>query len=486
MKKSRWLKILIAFLTPIAGVMVCNNSLDNDSWYVLSEGREIVENGIYYEDQLSMHEGLDVTVQNYGFSAIFYLIYSAFGPVGIYLSMLIINLLLCYLIYKVCMLISHKNLNLSLIIMVLTDLLLAKGFIVTRAQLVSYCLIMLVVYLLELYIKNKNSKYLWFLPLISLVQVNLHASLWPMIPLFIWVYIIDSFKCKRLHLEGYKTWPLAVALVGSIIAGFLNPYGFKMLTFIITSYGVPEAHSYINELQSFRPLGDIFNILLYGTIALTMMFYIFGPTKNIRVRWLLLIFGLLALGLNTYKGLSHLILVLLFPLAAVYKDVAIGKKYKKQCWMAASWVGILALTTIIAYSIVMVPMVGERSQKKELVEALDYLDVETAAKNKNELKIYTGYNEGGYVEFRGYKPYIDPRMEVFIKANNGKEDIFQEYYNLENGKLNQPEFLDKYNFDYLIVMDYEKLYNLVSDKYTMIFEKNGEAESVRVYKKLNT
>ena len=160
----RWLKFLIAVLVVTAGVMVCNNSLDNDSWYVLAEGREIVENGIYYEDQLSMHEGLEVTVQNYGFAVIFYLIYSAFGPVGIYIGMLILNLVLCYLIYEICMLLSNKNINLSLIITILTDLLLARWFIATRAQLVSYCAIMLVIYLLELYIKTDKTKYLWWIP----------------------------------------------------------------------------------------------------------------------------------------------------------------------------------------------------------------------------------------------------------------------------------------------------------------------------------
>ena len=155
-KWSRRLKFLVVFLIPVAAVMVCNNGLDNDSWYVLSEGREIVENGIYYEDQLSMHEGLEVTVQNYGFAAIYYLLYSVFGGVGIYLMMLILSVVLMFLISKICMLLSQKNENLSLVLALITSLFLSCTFVVTRAQMVSYVILMLVIYLLELFYMTLN------------------------------------------------------------------------------------------------------------------------------------------------------------------------------------------------------------------------------------------------------------------------------------------------------------------------------------------
>ena len=479
----RWLKFLIAALVVTAGVFVCHPSLDNDSWYVLAEGREIVENGIYHEDQLSMHEGLEVTVQNYGFSAIFYLIYSAFGSVGVYVGMLFLNLLLCYLIYKICILLSNKNVNLSLIITILTDLLLSRWFIVTRAQMVSYCIIMLVIYLLELYIRKDDKKYLWWIPLLSLVQINLHASLWPMILIVMGAYIIDSFGFKKLHLDKYKTKPLLLVLGASFLVGFLNPYGYKMMTFILTSYGVPEASDMIMELQAFRPLDDVFNVLLYLVIIVTLILYIFGKKQNIKMRWLILIFGFLVLGINTVKGMSYLILVLLFPLAGVYKDVVIGGKYRKQWWMVASWSGVLALCTIVAVSIVQIPKIVDGPNEK-MIEVVNIIDDDSNGKEKEKLKIYTGFNDGGFLEYRGYKPYIDSRMEVFIKANNGKEDIFKEYYDLEHGNISKEDFLGKYDFDYLVVTESEKLFDLGGERYKMISENTDDGDKIRVYTKL--
>ena len=80
MWKKLWgigsLKYIAAFLIPAILVMLINQGLDNDSWYVLAEGRYIAENGIYYTDVLSMHDGLNVVVQNYGFAVIFYWVFS--------------------------------------------------------------------------------------------------------------------------------------------------------------------------------------------------------------------------------------------------------------------------------------------------------------------------------------------------------------------------------------------------------------------------
>ena len=469
--------------------MVCNGvNLDNDSWGVIANGREITENGVYYEDQLSMHEGLEVVVQNYGFAVVFYWLYSAFGPVGIFVIMLLFNLLLCWLIYKICMLISNKNENLSLFIMILTDLLLSRWFIVTRAQVVSFCVIMLVVYLLELYIKRGKSKYLWWIPLLSLFEINSHASVWPIIPIVLVVYIIDSFKSKKLHLQGYKTKPLLITLAGSVLVGLINPYGFKMMTLILTSYSVPEAQDFVSELAAFRPLGDNSGLLLYVSIVFVILLYIFGKKQNIRMRWLILLFGFLALGLNTVRGMGYLILVLLFPLAAVYQDFSLSAKYKKWCRIAMIWMGIMAVAVTIITMVIRVPEMID-GPSKELISAVDKIDEFTEGKDKKSLKVYADYNFGGFLEYRGYKPYIDPRMEVFIKVNNGKEDIFQEFYYLGRGKdgLSKQEFLEKYNFDYLLVLDYDMLfdYDFESMGYAKIYEnKNEDGEAtLRVFKR---
>lgn len=477
----KWLKFLIAALVVTAGVLVCNSALDNDSWYVLAEGREIAENGLYYEDQLSMHEGLDITVQNYGFAVIFYLLYNTLGPVGVFIGMLILNLVLCYLIYKVCMLISDKKINLSVLITVLTDLLLVRYFITTRAQLVSYILLMLLIYILELYIKTGKTKALWWVPVISLAQINIHGSMWPMLIIIVVTYMIG---------KGYKKKPLILTLLGLILAGFLNPYGVKMMTYILTSYGVPEANNFIREMMPFKPLGDGYSMLLYSIIIGVMVAYILSKRKRIRARWLILTFGFLALGINNFKGMSYLILVLLFPLAAVYKDVPVEKwGNRKIRWMVASWAGVLAMVLVTTVAVIRIPDAID-GPDKDLIIAMDKVDEDVGDKNKSEVKFYVNYDMGGFVEYRGYKAYMDPRMEVFLKSNNHKEDIFQEYYYFTNtykNNLSEKEFLEKYDFDYLLAFKGERLYDIETDGYEIFYEKNDDEREelgIRVWKKV--
>jgi hypothetical protein len=83
------------------------------------------------------------------------------------------------------------------------------------------------------------------------------------------------------------------------------------------------------------------------------------------------------------------------------------------------------------------------------MEAVDYLDTY----DKDDVVLYTEFNNGAYCEFRGYRVYIDGRPELFSKKLNGKDDVLDEYCQITNGKADIGEFIQKYNFTHLIVSD---------------------------------
>ena len=58
---------------------------------------------------------------------------------------------------------------------------------------------------------------------------------------------------------------------------------------------------------------------------------------------------------------------------------------------------------------------------------------------------------------------MDGRVEVFVKANNHKEDIILEYYNMSFEILDVEKFLDKYKFTHLVVNKNEILYNYLKN-----------------------
>lgn len=484
----RSLKYVAAFLIPAILVMFVNQSLDDDSWYILAEGREIVQNGIYYTDPLSMHEGLNVTVQNYGFAALFYLLFSWLGASGIYITMLVLNFVVCFLIYKICMLISNKNVNVSLLIMMVTDMLLALGFVVTRAQMVSYVIFLAFIYVLELYIKTDKAKYLWWLPVLSVLQINLHASLWWMLVLVMIVYIIDAIRKPKLHLQGYRMKPLLFALIGVAMLGFANPYGFNMILFIMKSYGDTRFHNMVVELKQFSPFGGVPEFFIYLSLIGVLLSYIFGKKRHIRIRYLLMLFGFLALGLNTIKGLSQLILTMFFPLALVYKDVRVEKVIDAKIGRDAImiWGGVICLAIFVTQCLVVTTSIKEYPSEI-LFNAVNAIDNEAKGKEDgaNIYTSYTGYNDGGYVEYRGYKSYLDPRGEVFLEKMNKKEDILYEWDDFTKGRISINEMLERYNFDYIIARGREDdpFYDLDDERYGLIFEDEEKDEKVRVFKK---
>lgn len=476
----RFWKYIFAVMVPLCLVVLTMQQVDSDTWYVLAEGREIVENGLYYEDTLSMHEGLAVTVQNYGFAVVSWWIFSLFGMAGIYMLMIVFFLLILFLIFEICMLISDKNENLSLIIMMVTGCLMAMGFVVTREQMLGYVIMLLLIYVLELYIGTSKRKYLTWIPVLSLILINMRAATWLMIFLVMGVYLIDGIKKPKLHLQGYRCWPIMVAGIAALLVGFLNPYGMKMMTFIFRSYGDAGFMSLVDELQPFNPWLDT-NPIFYAGIIGVITLYAFGNKKNVRVRYLLLLFGFLFLGLASVKGMGELTLVMFFPMALLYKDWKMPTlvNHAGANRMLVMWSGAIMVSVGFAGLIGTLVYMDDKP-RSQLVQMVDMMDGEVGEGEKKKMKVYAGYNDGGYLEFRRYKPYLDPRGEVFLKKTNGKEDILQEWIDLKNGKKDIGEFIGKYDFDYMLMTEDDIMYDLKNDEYELIYDEGGD----RLYKKV--
>ena len=483
--KASTLKYVAVFLLPIALTIAFRCGLNNDTWFQLAEGNYVAEQGFFTTDPLTMHEGLNVTLQIPAYLVLLHWVYGVFGELGIYIMMLLVSLLFTVVIYKLCMLLSNKNANLSLALAAITSSMLGFfGFFVTRPQVFSYLFMASLILVLELYIKTKNAKWLWFLPVLSLLQINFHASLWWLLIIVVGVYIIDGFKLKNLHLEGYKKRPLVLALIGMIAVGLINPYGYRAILYVLTSFYAWPIAELVSEMKPFAVMTP-YGLLVYGIIVLVALGFIYGNKRNVRMRHLMLFFGFLALSIGSHRGLAQLFTVMFFPLALVFKDFRLEKLGTARVRSAVMvWSSILIVYLFAGACVINFPNFGG-TEFQSLRMALDVIEEDVAAsgKDKSQLKIYTGYGDGSYLEFRGYKPYLDPRAEVFLKINNGKENILEEWYELKQGAIKVSDFLDKYEFDYLLVrVDSAPLYDLEDENYERIY-KFGDSRA-EVYRRI--
>ena len=81
------------------------------------------------------------------------------------------------------------------------------------------------------------------------------------------------------------------------------------------------------------------------------------------------------------------------------------------------------------------------------------------SEKKENIKLYTDFDDGAYAEYRGIKTYIDARAEIFLKSFNHQTDIFYEFYLVHEGKIDFKEFLNKYQFTHLLVKKDSYIYS---------------------------
>lgn len=467
--------ILLILFLPFLLYSLTKFKLDNDFWFLVNTGKYIVNNGIPYIEPFTIHTNFSFIAQQWLTDIIFYLIYNKFNIQGMYFLLVLANVLITYLLYKLSYLVSEK-VKLSLFITVFIDLILILGFLTTRPQIFDIILLLLELYLLELYIKKKNKFYLLGLPIISILMINLHASFWLMLFVFLIPYYLGKINIKFAIKENYSIKPLILITIIMFLFGFINPYNINSITYLFKSYGIDYINNFIIEMM---PLTIENNILMFGYFFIIIISFIITKKKT-NIRYTLLLLGTTYLSLQHLKGIIYLLIASVLILNYNFKDFFPEEKNKFKKNIPVNTTIILALCLITIISFV------NKEYKKEEDDPLYLITNYLKENSNNNAKIYTNYNTGGYIEYQGFKCYLDPRAEVFLKSNNKKEDILLEYTNLQNGKLNYKEFLNKYNFDYLIINTYDILATYIEDEnnYTLVKTVEDNLNTVKLYKRI--
>jgi hypothetical protein len=469
------LSVILLLMIPFIFFLYRGFVLDNDFWFLTNTGKEIIKNGFINIETFTIHSGLSFIPQQWLIDVLFALIYNNFGINGMFYLTLICNGIIIYLLYKTSYLISN-NKKRSIIFTIIADILLiCTHIITTRPQLFDVVTFTLELFLIESYIKKEKNIYLYFVPVLSLLLINYHASMWLMLFVLLVPYYIEFIILKIKKKDVYKIKPVIIVTIISLLCGFINPYGIEAIKYLYNSFGVTEINTLVMEMKAI----DISNMT--GKITFLIMFvllYSFYHNKNNnKIRYFLLTIGIIYLALSHLKGV--IFLGILFPIIMgynFYKDTQ-DKDIKPKLIDK-----IVYIISIILLAILIIFKTPIRDGVK-IKEFADYLDNNASY----DIKLFTDYNTGAYMEYRGYKCYIDPRAEIFLKTNNHVEDIFNEFYNLEYGEIDPKEFLDKYQFDYLLVdkMSSTLLYELKNNKnYQEVLSKEVNDDIIHLYKRV--
>lgn len=454
----------------LIGLIVCvlvykflKLQMENDDYFMMSNWREFLKIGFYTKDPLSMHHEYNCTLEKWLSCAIVYYINKWFGLTGFKVAVTSAMAIVVYLIYRMNRYVSHNDL-LSVLFSAVTAFALLP-YMTIRPQTLTAIILVLWVFCLEHFMQKNCAKWLVPLPFLACLDMQLHSTQWPCLFIAMLPYLADfTLKSGKPQINWKQKGELLLSAMISFAVLFINPYGAQSVFYIFRSYGDPTMSSTISELLQPSIRNTDWLIM---SVALLVAFTL--GDKKMPVRYYLLCLGFYVFGCLHLRNAIYYYLAGSFVLCYMMRVKEIHLKYN-----------LIPVLPIILCGAV----ASSYSTKED-----DYIYKETLRRLASEYgvngeNIYCNFNCGSYADWAGYHPYIDGRAEVYLKKVNGVEDSFKEEMDLQKGKIWYKDFLDKYDFDYLIVeKDYEPAFynNLLHDSaYKVLFsvtDKDADDET---------
>lgn len=474
----------VIILAPFFFVFSLHDFIDNDTYWILKTGEYISNFGIPQKDFLTMHTSMDLVCQQWLSSVVFYKLYSAFGFTGLFILQGVMFCVVAGLMYYLAYYVNNNRF--ASVIAVFAFALIGFEYVVTRPQAFTYAIVLIEIICLEKYVKTGRIIHLVPLPILSILEVNLHASMWTMLFILMLPFFANALpiKIKGKSISCCKLLPLIISALVMVPAGLVTPYGVKGLSFIFTTSVGNKVNSTIGELSPFTlSLGNAFEIVAILVVIAFYVYHLRNTKNNAPIRYHLLVIGLLAMGLMYIKLFVYFVIIGVAVASYMFKDYKVKLKSKFDDAKFAKVIGaeIIIIVFVLVFAFSMVGQLGlgdsdgprSKTDITSLCELVDELDKE----DSSNIVLYNTFNTGGYLEFRGYTTYIDARADSFIIEANHDFDYLTEYNDVNNAKIYYKDFINKYHFNYFVLEKGNSKYMISSlshdDDYEMIFENDN-------------
>lgn len=464
---AKSINIMLFVIIFLIGLMVSLNYYDNDVYWIIAQGREILKHGIVYNNTMSINQNDKIVIQQWLYDVIIALIYDNCGDFGLYLWNFTgwLGLLVCSFIF-------FKNKKFSFHLNCVLATLVASTFTYLngRPECITIILMLIECCILEQVRKEEcNEKVLWFLPLIMLLEINLHASMWLFHFIIILPYVVpfgEKFGIKNTQIPFNKLWIIMLVM---LIVMLLNPYGIDNVLYVFKSFTTLGKIN-IAELNMATMLSSYCWMQWLCIIGIIISWY----KRKITSVDLFMISGITFLSFTVIRN------NIFMPIALVYtipyfnllflKDGNKLQQYlTKELYIMFVVIVLLLLSdgkTQLKEMSTFKKDVSENSKTADFI--IDYLDKNT---DKNTVRLFTGFSVGGIFEFNGYKVYMDARPELHSSKINGNDDFVDEYMSLRNSydikskKIleidDYEKFIVKYDFDYIVINNkYENVFHM--------------------------
>ena len=359
-----------------------------------------------------------------------------------------------------------KNIPYTLIYLMFIGLLMIP-FIQARPHMISNIFVLLSIYLLYDLYKNKDSKKIYLLPIITILWSNIHGGSSNLSYILCFIFLISglfSFKFKKIEnnkLSKNQLYKYLIVMVLCMIGVCINIHGFKMF---IYPYSNMMDTTMLNNIVEWQPtnLNNIFHYS-YFIFIIFMVITMLISDKKIKL------IDLLLLGFCTYLGLKSVRFWLYSPIFMYY----VIYDYVKERNLDK---GVSVILIII--SVTLLSIFGISSSKLFDIKYKFGLNSEVIniIKKEKPNRLFNMYDYGGELVYNNIPVFIDGRADLYSKYN------YKDYLDIANGKNDYISLIKKYDFDYLLIDKRYPIYTYMkySNEYIIVYEN----KKLVLYKKI--
>lgn len=463
MKKNNLL-LFILFIS-ISIFLLTFFSIEPDYFWHIKAGEYIFKNGIITHDVFSwIVNGKYWMCHEWLFETILYCLKSIVHNI----HPLIYCLLCLSGLFSILFFTNKKNVSKNIpftLIYLMFISLLSITFIQARPHMISNIFVCLTVYLLYDLYKNKDSKKIYFLPLITILWSNIHGGSSNLSYILCFVFIISglfSFKFKKIEnnkLSKKQLYKYLLVMILCMIGVCVNIHGFKMFIYPYTNM---MDTTMLNNIAEWQPtsLNNIYHYSYYLFILFIIITMLISDKKIELIDFLLF-------GFCFYLGLKSIRFWLYSPIIMYY----VIYNYVKERKPDKNTGLILCIISLSLLGIFIYSCNFNIKYKYNLDSKV--IDI---IKEEKPSRLFNMYDYGGELVYNDIKVFIDGRADLYSKYN------YKDYLNISNCKDDYIQLINKYNFDYLLIDKKYPIYTYLkySDGYDSIYENN----KLVLYKKI--
>ena len=456
-----------------------SKTFQNDTFYTIKVGESILKHGIDMKDHFSWHK-LSYTYPHWLYDIGIYQVFKMGSFHGLYVMTIFIFMITGLSFYFINLK-RNKSYFISLLFSMLSIIMIAR-FAVARAQLVTYFLFLIEIYMIEQLLDTGKKRYGIGLFIICLLIANLHAAVWPMYFILMLPYlfeeliaiIVNKFHIKansrvfqnKLIIEKNRNMKyLLIIFIVSLFIGLLTPIGFTPYTYFIKIL-MGDTQLYIDE---HKPLVLINQYFVLGYLAILLICLIFTKVK-IKMSDFAMIGGLLFMAFLSVRHIALLGIIGMFYLCRLVSNV--GKTYSKGVLdYELPLFGILVVVITVVFTSGFTYKVNSGGKYiNDNVYPVDMVKWMNKNIELDKVKLYNEYDFGSYLIYKNIPVYIDSRSDLYTKPFNHKIDIFDECMNITE---NYGRVFNKYDITHILIYKDTNLNQILaaSDNYKLLHKE---------------